>query len=169
MRSVRLYVLLLTFFAASLSAFAQKPTTALELNNYFASINDSLYAGGREWGIKLNTVVFSKGFDSLAPLRMRLDEFIDRKTNELKTMKDIRGSDKFRLAMLDFLAFESKMMKEAFAPIEKLNKTSTQDQIKTAINNLMELAAQEDSHLVKVNEAQNEYASKNGFTIEKKE
>ena len=169
MRSVRLFVFAFILFAAALSANAQKPTTALELNNYFASINDSLYAGGREWGTKLNTVVFSKGFDSLAPLRIKLDNFIERKTSELKAMKDIKGSDKFRLAMLDFLAFESKMMKEAFAPIEKLSKTSTQDQIKTAINNLMELAAQEDSHLVKVNEAQDEYAAKNGFTIQKKE
>jgi hypothetical protein len=167
MKSILRYAAILAFVCTGFIANAQKPTTALELNNYFASINDSLYAGGKAWGNKLNAVMESKAFDSLSPHRTKLLQFIIAKQQELKTMKDIGGSEKFRLAMIDFLTFEEKMMKEAFAPLEKLNKTSTDEQIKTALESLMKLADNENAELKKVNVAQNEYAVKNGFTVEK--
>jgi hypothetical protein len=167
MKSMLCYVAFLAFVCNGVIANAQKPTTPLELNNYFASINDTLYAGGKAWGNKLNSVMENKTFDSLTPLRMKLQSFITAKQQELKTMKDIGGSEKFRLAMLEFLAFEEKMMKEAFAPLEKLNKTSTDEQVKAVLKSLIELAGNEDTELKKVNTAQNEYAEKNGFAIEK--
>jgi hypothetical protein len=167
MKSVLRYAAILAFVCTGFIAGAQKPTTPLELNNYFASINDTLYAGGKAWGNKLNAIMETKAFDSLAPSRTKLQQFITVKLQELKTMKDIGGSEKFRLAMIDFLTFEDKMMKEAFAPLEKLSKTSTDEQIKTALNSLITLAGSEDAELKKVNVAQNEYAAKNGFTVEK--
>jgi hypothetical protein len=169
MKPISRLVAVLAFVCVSLFSNAQKFSTALELNNYFASINDTLYAGGKAWGTRLNTVMESKSFDSLTPLRVKLLKYINGKQQELKTMKDMAGSEKFRLAMLDFLAFEEKMMVEAFAPLEKLNKTSTDADVKKALNSLVALAANENAELKKVNDAQNEFAQKNGFTVEKEE
>ena len=166
MKSLFRPVIMLLVVCSSLVATAQNFKTPLELNNYFASINDTLYAGGKEWGNKLRTVMDSKAFDSLTPIRTKLQQYITVKQLQLKTMKDVGGSEKFRLAMLDFLNYEEKMMKEAFTPLEKLNKNSTDAEIKTAIDGLINLAGNEEAELKKVHLAQNEYADKNMFKIE---
>ena len=101
--------------------------------------------------------------------RKKLEQFIGVKYDELRTMRDVFECTKFRLAMLDFLAFEEKMIKEAFLPFEKLNSSSSQDEIKKAINSLVTLSEQENSYLAKVHTAQNEFATKNGFILNKNE
>jgi hypothetical protein len=157
---------LFAFLVTGFFSYAQQPSSPLELNDYFVSINDTLYSSGKEWGSKLNEVYASKEFSLLETARVKMETFIERKIAELKKLKDINGSEKFRLAMLDFLNFENKMMKEAFRPFEKLNKASSEEDIKKAIAGLTELAKNEDTELQKVNKAQQDYAVKNGFTIE---
>lgn len=164
----RLFIML-AFIFAGLTTTAQKITSALELNDYLVSITDSLYQGGKEWGKALNAVVQSKRFDSLGGPRSKMQDFISRKQEEVKNMKDIGESAGLRKAMLEFLDFEAKMMREAFMPLEKLNASSTKDEIKKAIDDLIAMAANEKTNLEKVNVAQEEYAKKNGFTIEEKE
>jgi len=161
--------IVITFLITGLSAAAQKPTTALELNNYFATINDTLYASGREWGAELGNIYKNKDFSSLVPLRKKLELFITHKQTELQKMKDIGGSEEFRLAMLDFLAFENKMIKEAFVTFENLNNKSTDEEVKKTLDQLTELAKNENAVLQKVNAAQLKFAEKNGFTIEAEE
>jgi hypothetical protein len=169
MKSIFRIVIVFACTLAGFAATAQKPTTALELNNYLVSITDSLFEGGRAWGKTLNAVVQSKRFDSLAGPRMKMEEFILRKQAEVKAMKDINGSENLRNAMLEFLDFEAKMMRDAFKPLEKFNASSTQAEIKKAIDDLIAMAATEKDALAKVNTAQEEYGNKNGFTIEKKD
>jgi hypothetical protein len=169
MKSIVRLVIVFACALASFGANAQKPTTALELNDYLASFTDSLYQGGREWGKTLNAVVTSKKFDSLAGPRKKMDDFITRKQAEIKDMKDINGSEDLRKAMLEFLDFEAKMIKDAFLPLEKFTATSPKEDIKKAIDDLIAMAATEKDHLSKVNVAQEAYAKKNGFTIEKKD
>ncbi len=157
-------VLTLTFFHNF--AFAQKPTTALQLNDYLADITDSLFLGGREWGSQIADSKKSKKFSLLETPRKKLENFIERKRLEIVTMKDIGGSEKLRLAMLDFLAFESRMIKEAFLPFENFNNKTTDSDIDKALDNLNEIAANESKFLNEVKKSQAAYAKKNGFTIE---
>jgi len=69
--------------------------------------------------------------------------------------------------MIEFLSFEIKMIKESFSPFEKFNETTPTDEVNKAINKLQTLSGDEDTFLKKVLAAQEAYASKNGFTIEK--
>jgi hypothetical protein len=68
--------------------------------------------------------------------------------------------------MLDFLSYEKRLMTEGFIPFEKLKANATEEQIKTCISKLEELAKSESEELGKVQNAQMEFARKNGFTIE---
>ncbi len=156
----------LVFVSTSLLATAQKPTTAIEMNDYLSSVTDSLYKGGQEWGKKLNSIYKTKEFSSLTPIRKKLEIFIDKKKKEIMALPDIGGSEDFRMAMLDFLVFEAQMIKEAFGPLEKFNSSSSDDAIKAAIDNLQKLAEGENARVKRIHETQNEYAAKNGFTIE---
>ena len=157
----------LSFFASTFSATAQDFDKAIAMNDYFVSITDSLYSGGQQWGRQFNEAYQTKDFKLLVPARQKMEKFIDQKLALLGKMKDSFGSENLRLTTMDFLAFEKKLITEAFIPLEKLNKNSTQEEIKKAMNNLTETAAKETAELTRVNKAQEEFAEKNGFTIEK--
>lgn len=169
MKSIFRLAIVAACMFASFSVSAQKPTTALELNNYLAAVTDSLFQGGKEWGKALNIVVQTKRFDSLAGPRIKMEQFITRKKAEIQGMKDINGSQDLRNAMIEFLDFEWKMITEAFKPLEKFTTNSPQADIKKTIDDLIAMAANEKDALAKVNAAQEAYGKKNGFTIEKPE
>lgn len=167
MKSVLIRLSLACLFAAtSLFGAAQKFSSAIELNEYFVTITDTLYMGGQEWGKKLNEAVKTKDFTTLAPARKKMEKFIDSKQQELKKMKDYWGSEKLRLAFLDFLAYEKTLIEQAFAPLEKLNKSSTAEEINAGLTKVTQLAEKENIENRKIGTAQEEFATKNGFTIE---
>ncbi|XZF12606.1 hypothetical protein ACTHGU_12525 [Chitinophagaceae bacterium MMS25-I14] len=145
--------------------FGQKIKTALDMNDHLAAITDSLYAKGREWGDKFNAAAASKDFKSLAPYRQSIDQFIDRKITEIKGLKDIGGSQELRMAMLDFLGFEKKMITTGFKPVENLPADATQEQMQKAIDDLTAASQDESGYLQKVKDAQEAYGKKNGFSI----
>ena len=155
------------FFASFQITSAQKITTALELSNYFSSITDSMYKYGQQWGNLFSASYNSKKFGSLTPMRVKIEEYTTRKILELTAMKDVKGSENFRAAMLDFLNYEKKMIKVYFASFEKLDSSATDEDIQKHMNDLVAVAREEDAELQKVKEAQEEYAKKNGFEIEK--
>lgn len=147
--------------------YAQKAKTALELNDQLASITDSLYARGQEWGSQFNTIMNgSKDFKSLAKYRMDIEKFIDRKLVEVRGMKDINGSANLREAMISFLQFEKHMIQVGFSPAEKLPSNATEAQIQEVITKLTEESKNEGAVLDKVRTEQEAYAKKNGFNIE---
>ncbi len=167
MRSLlRTSVLVFTLIFFHSIALAQKPATALELNNYLAEITDSLFMAGKEWGNAMVKAKESRNFSTLAATRRKLENFIERKRIYVVTMNDINGSEKLRLAMLDFLFIENKMIKDAFYVFEKFNSQTTDADIDKAIAFLQEKAKDEGAILDEVRKAQNTYATKNGFTIE---
>lgn len=166
---MKLYLLRLciaaSFAIATTSASAQKFESAIDLNDYFVSITDTLYSAGGEWGTQLKKAMETKDYSSVVAARKKMELFLNRKLEELKIMKDQYGSENLRLTTMDFLAFERKMISEGFIPIEKFNKNSTDEEIKNALNNLSAAAKKESAEIGRVNKAQEEFAAKNGFTI----
>lgn len=163
---LRTTALTLTFIFLHSFVFAQKPTTALQLNDVLAGITDSLYLGGREWGGQLAEARKSKNFSLLPGARKDLENFIERNQLEVVTMKDINGSEKFRIAMLDFLSFELRMIRESFLVFEKFNSKTSDEDINQAITHLQEVAVDESKFLEGLRKTQVAYGKKNGFTIE---
>ena len=154
---------------STLFATAQKPQNPLELNNYFASITDSLYRYGVSWGSQFQKARQSQNFLSLTAHRIKMEEYINNKFQELVVMKDISGSEKLRAAVIDFLAYERRIIKQGFVPFEKFTKTTSEEDIQKAINALVAASADESAVLKAITDEQVAYGKKNGFEIEKNE
>jgi hypothetical protein len=154
---------------SGLFAAAQKPKSPLELNNYFASITDSLYHYGVSWGSQFQKARESKDFRSLATHRKRIEDYANNIFQELVVMKDISGSEKLRAAVIDFLSYERRIIKEGFVPFEKFTKTSAEEDIQKAIDALVAAGKDESAILKAINDEQVAYGKKNGFAIEKPE
>ncbi len=164
LRKLGLIPVLMLLFSGAL--LAQKPKTALELNDQLVSITDSLYRKGQRWGEQFNRSYENKDFVKLAPYRKEVQNYIDQQLVAVGVLKDIGGSEDFRAAMIKFLTFEKDMVTNHFIPMEKLNTKSTDEEIKAEVEKLTGAAEKEGDALGAVNKAQEAYAAKNGFSIE---
>ena len=144
---------------------AIQPTTAVEMNNYLASFTDSLTTKGQEWGTLLSAASSTRDFSTLKPARRSFETYIDKSISQIKTLKDIAGSEDLRNATIAFLTYEKTAVK-CFTPFENLTASSTSEEIDKLINNLTDFSTQEATELKKLASAQQEYARKNNFTIE---
>jgi len=156
---------IIIFLLLSLSSAAQQPATPKELSDHIDDISDSLSKLGKAWARQLNAIVYSKSFDSLTPIRTRMQGFIAEKRNSLNALPDIKGSKKFVASMIAFLDFEAGMMKDAFLPMEKLDRNSSQGDINDAFKKLVEIGKKENEELEKVYDEQVEYSKRNKFKI----
>jgi hypothetical protein len=148
-------------------AKAQTFTSAVALNDYFATITDTLYQKGVAWGEVLGAGRKNKNdFSKLPAKRIDLENFLVRTKVSIKKMKDYKGSEEYRKSILDFLEYESELLIEAFLPFEKLGKTPTDAAVDVVIQGLIKASEKEAAFLDKVRTTQAAYAEKNGFTIQ---
>ena len=155
-------------FITTLS-FAQKgKMEPIDYNDKLAAITDSLYTMGVEWATEFQNIAGThKDYSKLAIHRKKIAVFTSRKMEEVRRGPTIgKGAEELKNAMLGFLAFEKSMIDNAFAPLEKLNSTSTEAEVGEAIKKLSEEAKKEAEALKKVNTAQEKYGELNGFTLE---
>ncbi|PZF73307.1 LIC11966 family surface protein [Taibaiella soli] len=166
MKSTIKILLTMTMVWFAVMTNAQQPKTALDLNNRLASITDSLYSKGQDWGNKFVETTNTRDFASLKPYRENIQHYIASELKVVKGMKDINGSENLRNVIIEFLNYENKMIDNGFVPVEKLPQTASDDDVKKVINDLAEASKDEADLLKRVSEAQDSYAKKNGFTIE---
>lgn len=163
-----LFISLIWF--APLSGSAQKTEAetefALEFNDFCASMTDSLYEYGIEWGEKFQSVVGNGNYASLAPLSKKLISSIERYQKELIKRKTHEDMDDLKVAMLDFLTFEKNMILTAFIPFEQFNSGTSEETIDAQIKTLMAASEQEGAVLSKVNMEQQKLADLYDFNLE---
>jgi len=159
-------LLCLPIFAQAQSK--QTKITPLQYNDKLVSITDSLYSLGQQWGETYAKIAGADNdFSKLGEKRKVISAFTTRKIAEVQKGQSVgKGGDELKNAVLDFLAFEKKMIDDAFVPIEKLNASSSQAEKDAAIQKLTKQAEQESAVLKKVNDAQISYGKQNGFEIE---
>ncbi len=145
---------------------AQKFESARDLSDFYASVMDSLYAAGAEWGTQVGKSMETMNFNAVIPIRKKMESFIDKKLSELAKIKDQFGCEDLRLTTMDILGLEKMLTQEAFIPAEKLTKTSTEADIEKLINGLKAAEKKEEAAMVRIKEAQKDCAAKNGFTID---
>jgi hypothetical protein len=144
-----------------------KNDDAIKMNDQLAILTDSLQARGLEWGIKFNELCVTRDYKKLTPYRISLQNFIAKKMSVVVHLKDVKGSERLRKTMVDMLLFEQELIEKGMIPLESLNRASTKTEIEAALRNLNEMAKGEPAMLEKFNQAQDEYAWKNGFVIRK--
>jgi hypothetical protein len=159
-------VILILGFCSSKS-FGQ--TTPIQFNNQMGEITDSLMKQGVTWGKKLGEIVQgSKQYQDLAPVRLSVQNYIDQQTLKLTNMPDISGSYKFRQAMLTYLQFEKSFCEQILKPFELFTAATTNEAIKTSVDNLIKEAAKEKDYTDQIHVVQFEYAKANNYVIETK-
>jgi hypothetical protein len=160
----RFPLLFIAAFITLIACNSKKTSTPLQVNQHFASISDSLWNYGINYATALKQALQDKNFTTLTPLRLKIQSFAQRKRTELSTMKDVKDSKDFRLAMLSFLDFEIDMTNKIVA-MESLSASTPQEEIDAAVQNLIETGRKESKYVNDVRAAQSIYAHNNGFAI----
>lgn len=152
----------------SVGAHAQTKQTPISYNDELASITDSLYVMGTQWGNAFQEINSGdKDYSKLSAHRRKMTAFISRKVSEVERKKAPGvGGEGLKSSMLSFLRFEKEMIDKAFQPMEQLNASSSQATVDAAIQKLTDEAEKEGAVLQMVNAAQEAYGKQNGFTIE---
>jgi hypothetical protein len=155
----------LFFLCFTITVQAQKLERPVEYNDYLSSATDTLSMLGTKWGARFSEVKEKKEFEKLIPVRKEIQSFISRKKMEYFLLKDLKGSEQLRLAMIEFLFFQDYLIGQGFVPFESLGKTTTDTVIDDYVKKLMTLSEGEGPMLQKVIKEQEAYAAKNGFTL----
>lgn len=141
---------------------------AFEFNQTLAAISDSLQRKGARIGTELAMAVNTRDFNRINSLNNDLLRYIREREDELTGMKDTDGSEAFRNAMLEFLAFEAELVRKGFLPLGKMNQDTPEKEIQDAIAYVIKKSKEESVYLLEVQRAQEEFAKNNGFKIESK-
>ncbi|MBL7765887.1 MAG: hypothetical protein JNJ58_07335 [Chitinophagaceae bacterium] len=168
MKTTFLSALLCLSMLLSVSVKAQS-LSPIQFSDHLTAIVDSLYASGKQWGTSFNEAYKTKDYASLTPYRANMEKYILACIVELKAMKDVKNSRDLRMAVLDLLYIEQKLVVHGLKPLEAFNSQSSAEEVKAAMDKISKDVEVESREIQKVSAAQIAYAKANGFRIEGQE
>lgn len=140
-------------------------TTALEMNDKMVDITDKVFAFGDEWGKAFQRGMDKMDWSNLKPVRVKMQQYVNNAIQEVEHMQDVKGSKALRDAVVAFLNYENKVIKEGFMPFENFDGNEDDETVKKAIDKMVALGNGEMDELEKVMEVQEAYATANGFKV----
>ena len=140
-----------------------KKEKCIKLDNTIASINDSLLRYGAEWGEELQIAINTLDFTGLQPVRVKMQQYIDRKIEYVKGMDNIGGSEQLLEAELEFLQTEKEIVANKLAVFERFTDSVAMDQLSTAYADMQLSALKEQELLKQIHTLREQHADKNGF------
>lgn len=138
-----------------------KKEKCIVLDTKIAVTNDSLLQYGASWGEELHISVNTLDFSGLAPIRIKMEEFIDRKITEMKAMDNVGGSEKLLETELEFLQVEKEIVTTRLTVFEQFTDTVQMNSLSTALAATELSAVKERELLEKLHKLRDEYAEKN--------
>lgn len=138
-----------------------KKEDCIKLDTKIGSINDSLLKFGAEWGDELHLSINTLNFSGLQPIRVQMQEFVDKKIVEVEGMKNVGGSEKLLETELEFLQLEKEIVTTKLSAFEQFTDTAEMDNISTAYAAMQLSAIKERDLLEKLHKLRDEYAEKN--------
>lgn len=154
-------VILLIVLACSCNF--DKKEKCLKLDNTISSINDSLLRYGAEWGDELQIAISTLDFSGLQPIRVKMQDYIDRKIVYVKDMDNIGGSEQLLEVELEFLEVEEEIVANKLSVFERFTDSVSMDQLSTAYADMQLSAVKEQDLLKRIQTLREQYAEKNGF------
>jgi hypothetical protein len=158
-------VILPAFILFACSAGKKK---AYDFNQQLVAISETLRIKGTNIANALSIAAGTKDFSKVDSGNADLIKFIDQKTADLKSMENVAGSEELKTAMVDFMDYERELVSIYFVPFGKMNKDTPSEEVHTAVERMMEKVKEEEVYLRRLQDAQQDYATKNGFTIDSK-
>ena len=162
------FPLFLAILLVSQGCNSKNKKKAYDFNQKLVEISDTLNKKGTRIGTEVALAVNTRDFSKVDIINKELLDFIEIKTAELKKTPNTAGSEKLKVAMLDFLAFEKNMISSYFVPLGKMHAQTPDTTIQAAVERMVDKSRDESSHLTRVQQAQKEYAKNNGFTVQEK-
>lgn len=138
-----------------------KKEDCIKLDTKIGTINDSLLKYGAEWGDELEISINTLDFSGLQPIRLQMQEFVDRKINEVQSLKNVGGSEKLLKTELEFLQLEKEIITSRLSVFEQFTDSAAMDNISTAYAAMQLSAIKEAEMLEKLHKLRDEYAEKN--------
>jgi hypothetical protein len=139
---------------------------ALDYNNKIANISKINKDKWKEVGIEISAAGESHEFSKLIKLANDLIDFLENKISEVNAMENPAGSEDLKNAMLEFLKFQKRTADETLTPYTQMNHETTSEEFQSATLALVEAAKNEEHYLVKLQDAQRDFAKKNGFKLQ---
>lgn len=167
MYSMKKLLLTGVMILGSLCGYAQ--TTAVEMNDKMVDITDKVYAFGEDWGSAFQRGMDKMDWSNLKPVRVKMQQYVNGAIQEVESMQDVKGSKALRDAVIAFLNYENRVIKEGFMPFENFDGNEDDVTVKKAIDKMVALGNEEMDQLEKVIEVQEAYAKANGFKVETEE
>ncbi len=163
MISKHLRLLLLSIFIVC-SAKAQ---TAVDMNNTLIASLDTLYQLSGAWRSHYNKIdKDTKHYADLKTERTAWEQYTTRKIEEIKALKDVGGSAKYRGSVYMMFLYHKQTIANLFLQFEKLNERTTITQIAPYKQKLVEVSGKQKEFQAKILEEQKIYAHSNKFELE---
>lgn len=167
----KIWIIILLLLGGYTAGYAQTQVStnqAIEFNNKIADITKEISHLGISWGEVFHELyIGSKDYAQLKQSREKLEQFINAKLLELTKAQVPKPFEELKNACIQFLVYEDQLLKKAFIPFEKFNSKTSSQEMKLAIDNLTNLARDEEKMLSSVNNALEKLAKAYGFRIDK--
>lgn len=138
-----------------------KKEDCIKLDTQIGMINDSLLKYGAEWGDELEIAIKTLNFSELQPIRIKMQEFVDKKIVDVQSMKNVGGSEKLLDTELEFLQVEKEIIANKLQTFEQFSDTVKMDDLSNAYARMQLSAVKENDLLEKLHKLRDEYAEKN--------
>ena len=135
----------------------------MKLDREIAQINDSLLIHGKNWGDELKIAVNTLEFSGLQPVRVKMQEYIDRNMQSVRDMEHVGGSEELLKKELEFLEAERDIVTSRLVLFERFTDSVSMDELSTAYTIMQAGAVKEEELLEDLFRLREEYAEKNNF------
>jgi len=136
---------------------------AMKLSNRVAAVNDSLTFYGKQWNDELEIAVNAKDFSHLPEIRGAMQDYIQRRMVDVRTMHDVGGSEDLRNAELGLLQFDQDSILPKLTVFEGFDNTVQIEPLSNAYSALWGSFKNEQPRLKLVDTLMNKYADANDF------
>lgn len=140
-----------------------KKEKCIQLDHSIATINDSLLQYGAQWGEELQIAINTLDFSGLQPVRVKMQDYIDRKIEYVNDLDNIGGSEQLLAKELEFLEVEKVIVANKLSVFERFSDSVSMDHLSTAYADMQLSAVKEQDLLKEIHLLREQYAEKNDF------
>lgn len=142
-----------------------KKETPPQVHKVITTINDTLYSKARTWTEAFITAASTKDFSKLEPIREEMEKFINKSIDDVEDLSDVGDAKDLKAQEIAYLKFEKDMISKRFAPFEKFDEQTKDDEIGRTYQNLVSASQEEQEEYMKLQKLLEAYAQRNNIPV----
>ncbi len=141
----------------------EKREKAEALDRQIGAINDTLLVHAKKWGDEFKIAINTLDFSTLYEPRMKMQQYIDEKIEEMENVAHVGGSEELVKKELEYLRAEREIVTQKFAVFEQFTDSVAIDTLGQAFAEFQLSEDVEGPYLNQLHQLREEYAERNGF------